>query len=112
MVQRIQAGTRRAAESMDGDLERVRSGVTLSAEADAAIQSIAGRVEQTSAEIGEISSALAEQSAASAEIARNIETIAIMAQEGSVAAGQVSAASNDMDALARTLNGEIGKFRI
>ena len=112
LIDRIQQGTHRAAESMAGGMKRVQSGVSLSSRAGEAIAGISGSVAKASDQVSDISSALSEQTAASTDIARNVEVIAGMSQENSVSAGKVTEASTQMSALSETLLKEIARFRV
>ena len=112
LIDRIQQGTHRAAESMAGGMKRVQSGVDLSSRAGGAIAGISSSVAKASDQVSDISSALSEQTAASTDIARNIEVIAGMSQENSVSAGKVTDASVQMSALAEVLLKEVSRFRI
>ena len=112
LIQRIQEGTHRAAESMGHGLERVREGVNLSTRAGTAIEGIQGSDSLASHQVSDISSTMTEQTSASSDIARSVEVIASMSQENSVATGQVADSSRRMSTLAQSLQQEIGKFRI
>ena len=111
LIQNIQQGTHRAAESMASGMERVQSGVTLSTRAGEAIAGISGSVAKASEQVSDISSALSEQTSASSDIARNIEVIAGMSQENSESAQKVTQASQQMSSLAETLLKEVSHFR-
>ncbi|HRP96016.1 MAG TPA: methyl-accepting chemotaxis protein [Rhodocyclaceae bacterium] len=111
MVAAIQAGTRRAVESMREGVERVNDGVALAERAGSAMGDIRQCTTEAVAAIADISGALREQSAASTEIAKNVETIAQMAEENSTEVGDNARTATQLNELARQLDAEIGQFR-
>ncbi|MEY4592036.1 MAG: putative citrate chemoreceptor protein, partial [Pseudomonadota bacterium] len=62
--------------------------------------------------VEEISGALREQSAASQQIAGNIERIAQMTEENSVAVEEVSNSAGHMQGLANELRSHVARFRL
>ncbi|MBK9446854.1 MAG: methyl-accepting chemotaxis protein [Betaproteobacteria bacterium] len=112
MISAIQTGTQNAVTSMRDGVSRVNEGVTLATQAGEAmgeIQGNAGRVVET---VGEISSALREQSAASTEIARNVEHIAQMAEENNAAVTENATTAHELERLSEGLRTEIRRFRV
>ncbi len=111
LVQRIQSGTHKAAESMEAGLICVRSGVELSSKAGGAIDGIRRSVNNATQQVSDISASLSEQTSASTDIARNVEVISRMSQENSVSAENVSEASRHIGQLANVLQSEVSRFR-
>ncbi|NMG74963.1 methyl-accepting chemotaxis protein [Aromatoleum diolicum] len=112
MVQSIQHGARVAVESMHRGVTQVNAGVARAQQAGEAMASIreeAGRVVHT---VAEISDALREQSAASTEIARNVETIARMAEENSSIAGDSHHTADHLEGLANSLLEDVSRFKV
>ncbi|MFN3985258.1 MAG: methyl-accepting chemotaxis protein [Rhodocyclaceae bacterium] len=111
MVERIQHGTRDAVRGMDEGVKRVDGGVQRAREAGEAMGSIRDGADKVVATVAEITDALREQSAASADIARNVETIARMAERNtSLASGNHDTASR-LEGLASGLLGDVRRFR-
>jgi methyl-accepting chemotaxis protein len=111
MVAAIQAGTRSAVESLREGVQRVGDGVALAGRAGAAMGEIRQCTTDAVAAIADISEALREQSAASTEIAKNVETIAQMAEENSAEVSRNAQTAAQLNDLARQLDAEIGQFR-
>ncbi len=112
MIAAIQSATGNAVSSMNNGVERVSSGVLLSQQAGESIHKVqegAGRVLEM---INEISMAMSEQTKASSDIARNVESIAAMAEQND---GDVSAnaqTANTLENLASELQSEVSRFRV
>jgi methyl-accepting chemotaxis protein len=112
MISAIQSGTQNAVASMRDGVSRVNEGVTLARQAGEAmseIQSNAGQVVDT---VGDISSSMREQSAASTEIAKNVEVIAQMAEQNSVAVAENATTAHELERLSEGLQTEIRRFRV
>ncbi|WP_341645162.1 methyl-accepting chemotaxis protein [Thauera sp. SDU_THAU2] len=112
MVQAIQQGTERAVETMQQGVQRVRDGVALSNQAGESIAQIHGGAQQVLGAVREITVALNEQSLASNEIAQNVERIAAMAGDNSVAAHQTTSTAEVLENLAATLRQQVGRFQV
>jgi methyl-accepting chemotaxis protein len=111
MIDTIQNTARVAVGSMSGAVGQVDSGVALAEQAGEAINQIregSGRVIQT---VGEISSALVEQSAASNDIAGHVEHVAQMTEENSAAAEETAGAANNLAQLADHMRTAINRFK-
>lgn len=112
MVRAIQDGSRDAVSSMQVGVARVNEGVGKAQRAGEAMGLIREEADKVVSTVAEISEALREQSSASTEIARNVETIARMAEENSAsAAGSVQTADR-LENLANALQGDVGCFRV
>ena len=112
MVQAIQDGTGRAVDTMQQGVQRVRDGVALSNQAGESMAQINDGAQQVLAAVREISLALNEQSMASNEIAQNVERIATMASDNSVAVHQTTATAGMLESLATTLRQQVGRFQV
>ena len=111
MVEQIQLGAGNAVSSMDVGVSQVEAGVKLASQAGESIAEIkagAARVDQA---VISISAALSEQTAASQEIARNVEQIALQAENNHSQALATSSAAADMENLAGQLRQSIARFR-
>jgi methyl-accepting chemotaxis protein len=75
------------------------------------MQRIRAAADQVVSTVTEISGALREQSAASTEIARQVETIARMAEENGAAAAGNHQTANRLGELADTLLRNVSRFR-
>ncbi|ENO84385.1 methyl-accepting chemotaxis protein [Thauera linaloolentis] len=112
MVQAIQQGTTRAVDTMQQGVQRVRGGVALSNRAGESMAQINTGAQQVLDAVREISVALNEQSLASNEIAQNVERIAAMAGDNSVAALQTTTTAEVLENLAVTLRQQVGRFQV
>ncbi len=112
MVQAIQDGTGRAVDTMQQGVQRVRDRVALSNQAGASMAQINDGAQQVLAAVREISLALSEQSTASNEIAQNVERIATMASENSVAVHQTTATADLLESLAANLRKQVERFQL
>jgi methyl-accepting chemotaxis protein len=107
----ITSGTDRAVGSMEKQVQAVQSGVQLAARAGEAIGNINAASDRVVAAVGEISTALVEQSSASTDIARNIERIASMGEENNSAVKESAGAAHHLAQLATELHKAVGRFR-
>jgi methyl-accepting chemotaxis protein len=112
MISAIQNGTQNAVASMRDGVSRVNEGVTLAIQAGEAMTEIQGNAGKVVETVGEISSALREQSSASTEIARNVEHIAQMAEENNAAVSDSAATAHELERLSEGLQAEIRRFRV
>jgi methyl-accepting chemotaxis protein len=112
MIERIQGGTRRAVEAMEGGVTRATEGETLARQAGEAIAEIETRTRAVVDAVREIHRAIAEQSAAAREVATGVERIARMAESNSSASHQTSRTAEGVSHLAARLNHLVADFRI
>ncbi len=112
MVGAIQHGTERAVASMKSGVARVSEGVAMTERAGASMSEIRHGAHQVVEVVGDISSALREQSAASADIAQNVESIARMAEENNAAVASNAATAQELEQLATRLQQEIARFKV
>ncbi|MCK6412632.1 MAG: methyl-accepting chemotaxis protein [Azonexus sp.] len=111
MIEAIQQGTRTAVSSMKTGVQDVAAGVEQAREAGTTISQVQQQSQQVVAAVSEISNALHEQASSSADIARNVESIARMAEENNAAAGVNAATADSLRRLAEILSAEVARFR-
>ncbi|WP_212785105.1 methyl-accepting chemotaxis protein [Ferrigenium kumadai] len=111
MIDSIQNTARVAVGSMSGAVNQVDSGVALAQQAGDAINQIKDGSEQVLRTVGDISSALVEQSAASNDIASHVEKVAQMTEENSAAAEETSGSATTLAQLADGMRTAINRFR-
>ena len=111
MIAAIQAGTATAVESMTQGVDRVAAGVLEAQRAGETIGLVQVRSRQVMEAVSGITISLHEQASASTEIARNIESIAQMAEENNAAARNNADTADGLRQLAETLSGEVAHFR-
>lgn len=112
MVTAIQSGTEQAVESMKGGVQKVNDGVVMAGRAGAAMSEIQSGATQVVQVVGDISTALREQSSANAEMSRHVEQIARMAEENSGSVAGNAATARQLEQLAGVLQGEIARFKL
>ncbi|HEY4076568.1 MAG TPA: methyl-accepting chemotaxis protein [Rhizomicrobium sp.] len=111
-IAKIQQSTDLVFQDMHMSVERARSGLSLSQEAGKSIASLAETSQQVMSAVGEISSALKEQSQASNDIARHVESIAQMAEENSGAVSHTKESAQRLESLADGLQAAVMRFSV
>ncbi|EXI76069.1 MAG TPA: methyl-accepting chemotaxis protein [Candidatus Accumulibacter phosphatis] len=112
MITAIQSGTQNAVTSMKLGVSRVAEGVTLATRAGQSITEIGGNAAQVVSKVAAISQALHEQSAASSDIARNVESVARMAEANSTAVAGNAGTAEQLEHLSTGLESEVRRFRL
>jgi methyl-accepting chemotaxis protein len=112
VIEKVQAGARRAAQEMENGVARVNGGVELAHQAGHSITGIQVGAERVAVAVDDIGSALDEQATAGQEIARGVERIAGMAEENSASVRQTSAAAERLHDLAGELERSVARFRV
>ncbi|MCM8595260.1 methyl-accepting chemotaxis protein [Accumulibacter sp.] len=112
MIDAIQDGTREAVASMTLGVSRVADGVALATQAGRAIGEIGGNAAQVVDRVAQITAALHAHSVASAEIARNVETVARMAEDNRGAVAENAATAAQLQHLSESLEAEVRRFRL
>jgi methyl-accepting chemotaxis protein len=112
MVEAIQAGTSSAVASIEVSSERVGEGVNLTRKAGDAMAQINDGANNVLRYVSDISHALREQSTASTQIARNVESIARMAESNSAAVQSAAQTASELERLSRALRDEVSGFRV
>ncbi len=110
MIGSIQNGTQQAVASMQEGSSRVNDGVNMANRAGESMIQIHDGARQVIAAVSDISTALREQSAASNQVAQNVEKIARMTEENSVAAHEIAAQSQQLESLAQSLEEAVSRF--
>jgi len=111
-VQRIQAESREAVESMNSGVLQVEAGVKSASEAGASLQSIRDGARKVEESVVGIAEALREQSTASMDIAHNVERVAQQADQNHHKAHDASLAACEMTAMAQQLRQSVSRFKI
>ncbi|THF65218.1 methyl-accepting chemotaxis protein [Pseudothauera rhizosphaerae] len=108
----IQQGTDQAVRRMEAEVAQVEGGMALTERAGESMGQIGGRAGEVLLAVADISAALREQSTASAEIARNVERIAQMAEENSLAVRETAGTATSLQDLAASLTAKVERFRV
>jgi methyl-accepting chemotaxis protein len=112
VIDKVQAGARRAAQEMEGGVARVNEGVNLAHQAGDSITGIQDGAERVVSAVADIGSALDEQATAAQEIARGVERIATMSEENSASVRQTTSAAERLHELAGELESSVARFRV
>ncbi|HEY7986953.1 MAG TPA: HAMP domain-containing methyl-accepting chemotaxis protein [Methylophilaceae bacterium] len=112
MVNTIQEYTAKASSSMEQGSERVSEGVARANTAGNSMHDINNSSVVVLDSVGEISSALSEQKSASIDIAKNVERIAQITEENSLAVSNVSSAAAHLEVLANGLKRSASRFKL
>lgn len=112
MVKRIQLGTRDAVQQMEVGVTQVKGGVDMAQRAGDAIVGIRQSSGDVVRMVDQISLALREQTAASQDVARNVERIAQMSQQNSLAVEQTTETAGTLQQLAQGLHKQVSVFRL
>ena len=112
MVEAIQTGTEKAVVTMESGVEQVREGVDLTKRAGQSMDEINNGAHSVVDFVADISHALREQSTASTDIARNVESIAQMAESNSHAVRGAARTAADLERMSATLRDEVSRFRV
>ncbi len=112
MVNTIQEYTAKASSSMEQGSERVTEGVARANTAGSSMHDINNSSVVVLDAVGDISSALSEQKSASIDIAKNVERIAQITEENSLAVTNVSSAATHLEALAIGLRQSAARFKL
>ncbi len=112
MIEKLQSGTKSAAQAMNLGQEKVAETEALAAQADTALSRITESVSSISAANMQIASAAEEQGAVSEEVNRNVTSIRDLANEVQGIAQKTDTASHDLSDLAVQLKTITAKFRL
>jgi len=111
MIEGVQGQTQSAVTAMQQGVAQVEAGVGMALQAGSSMEGIRNSALQVAEAVEGISASLAEQSAASGDISRNVETIAIQAEDNSAQAGRTSVAATQLERLAQSLKEKVARFR-
>ncbi len=112
MIEKLQAGSRKAVDVMNQSCEQARSVVGQATKAGESLAAISGSVIRINDMNTQIASAAEEQSATAEEINRNISCISEMANETSSGAQQTASASGELARLGIDLQEIVGQFKV
>ncbi|MDG9926242.1 MULTISPECIES: methyl-accepting chemotaxis protein [unclassified Pseudomonas] len=111
MIERIRNSTAQAVNSMQAGVTRVNDGVNLARQAGESISEIRGGAQRAASVVEEISHTIGEQSKASSEVAQRVEQIARMSQQNSQTVGELAAAAQRLDSVARSMQNSVLQFQ-
>lgn len=112
MIEAIQNGAESAMQGMSEGGVQLGEGVRMAAQAGVSMTDIEASSQSVQGAVSEISSALHEQSASSELIAQNVEKIAQMTDENTVAVKKVNDAARHLESLSGTLSALVGRFKV
>ncbi len=110
-ISAIQSSTQQAVAGITTGVERVERGVEQARRAGATIERVQAQSRQVVNVVEEISISLREQATASTEIARNVESIAQMAEQNNAAASSNRSTASELQRLASALTSEVSRFK-
>jgi len=112
MIGSIQSESKHAVETMHQGQQRVDKGVAMAGEAGLAMSEIGRGSERVVDAVNSISAGLQQQSASSGLIASNVEKIAAMSEQNTIAIQDVANASAQLRESADSLQAAVAQFRI
>ena len=112
MIGEVQSSAQSAVGTMNLAVSRVEKGVGLAQRASASILGISESAQRVISAVNEISGALNEQSIASNEIAMNVEKNALMSEEISTATHDAAASARSLGELAAGTRAALSQFRV
>lgn len=112
VIEKLQAGSRKAVEVMNASREETKSVVTQASKAGSSLSLISESVTRINDMSIQIASAAEQQNATAEEINRNITNISEIANQTTSGAQQTAAASEELARLGADLQGIVGQFRV
>jgi len=112
MVEKLQAGSRKAVDVMNKSREEAHEVVAQATKAGASLTSISEAVKHINEMSSQIASAAEEQSATAEEVNRNINSISEMSRETSAGAQETAVASSDLARLGNELQILVRRFKV
>lgn len=112
IIEKLQSGSRNAAQAMNQSQEQVRSVVDQSSLARASLTTIVDAVSRIDEMSSQIATAAEEQSTVTEDMNRNIVRISDMATQNALGANQTSQAGQELARIAAELQGLVGQFRM
>ncbi len=112
MVGAIQQSTGQVVAGVGQGVELVDGSVAYAHQAGEAIARLREMAQRVAELIGDVDTALREQSAASTEVAKKIEDIATQSEEATAIAGETSRAADSLTQTAHGLQQVVGRFRL
>ncbi len=111
MIERLQTGTRKAVEAMSDGRDQAQDSVEQADRAGDSLQAITQAVDTIREMNGHIAQASNQQEQVAEEINRNIANITRVAEQTADGTGELQAASEQLAALSRQLEGLVGHFK-
>ena len=112
VIEKLQAGSRKAVEVMNASREETKSVVEQATKAGSSLSAISAAVTRINDMSTQIASAAEEQNATAEEINRNITNISEIATQTTTGAQQTAEASSELARLGADLQTVVGKFNI
>ncbi|WP_429021359.1 methyl-accepting chemotaxis protein [Aeromonas allosaccharophila] len=111
-VEAIQQESNNTVSRMNLVEEKVSQGVVMATESGAIISEIRSASHRVMDQVGEITNAIREQSAAAESIAHQVEQIAQVVQQTSSTAEETSAAAEELNVTTESIHQQISRYRI
>lgn len=111
-VEAIQQESNNTVSRMNLVEEKVSQGVAMATESGAIISEIRSASHRVMDQVGEITNAIREQSAAAESIAHQVEQIAQVVQQTSSTAEETSAAAEELNVTTESIHQQISRYRI
>lgn len=111
-VEAIQQESNNTVSRMNLVEEKVSQGVAMATESGAIISEIRSASHRVMEQVGEITNAIREQSAAAESIAHQVENIAQVVQQTSSTAEETSAAAEELNVTTESIHQQISRYRI
>jgi len=111
-IQKIQADTDMAVQSMQAGTSEVSAGVELASQAGESLQQIVASVQNVTDMIQQIATAAEEQSNAGRDITSNLESVAVLTKQTADSAQHSSGATNELNELALELKHLAAGFNV
>ncbi|WP_421303212.1 methyl-accepting chemotaxis protein [Aeromonas veronii] len=111
-VEAIQQESNNTVSRMNLVEEKVSQGVAMATESGAIISEIRSASHRVMDQVGEITNAIREQSAAAESIAHQVEQIAHVVQQTSSTAEETSAAAEELNVTTESIHQQISRYRI
>lgn len=112
MIERLQAGAKRAAGVMSQSRSQAETGASQAAEAGHALQTITGANREISEMAIQIASAAEQQAAVAHDISQRIEMIRDLASDNAEGSNEVTEASQSLAVLAERLHAQVRHFNL
>ncbi len=112
LAKKSQEAAQNTALLIEQTIEAVQKGGEISAETAEALESVSNGAKQITNLVEEISTASAEQANGIKQVTEGIDQISSVVQTNAATAQESAAASEEMTRMAKSLSGEVGKFKL
>jgi methyl-accepting chemotaxis protein len=112
MINVVQQSALTAVEAMGASVNEVNSGVSLANQAGSTIEQIKEGASHVVGVVNDISQALAEQCLANNSLSGQVEKVAQITEENSLAASQTASEADKLEGLAKDLQNAVNRFKI